>query len=215
MSIFMGFKTEINNCETIYYDEFYSILNDLIRMRLIGVSVIKSETMPVFKKWRGSNPGKPISEFNVNPCIAQIKRKNLDSIDAKYMYNTIDSTRVFKLDPEKVIISVITEIKFEEIFRNDDSLMDGFKILRADYNHNKLKEAYNKLEKTYGSGCFISVSTPIFNSSYTKAILFINYCCEPNTRGRNSCGSQLILEKEKGKWRLIDDDLRWINGLGY
>jgi hypothetical protein len=160
---------------------------------------IKGETMPVFKTKWGNSPTPEKSEsppppppvlvnyFNLNSCAVQIERKNLDSIDAKYMFNSIDSTKEFKIDPARVFISVIT---INEVFKNQN-----------------LEEGYDKLKKIYGSSCFISVSTPIFNSTYRKAVLFINYYCGP----LNAQGYEFTLEKKNGKWKLIDEWGLWVS----
>jgi hypothetical protein len=103
------------------------------------------------------------------------------------MFNSIDSTKEFKIDPARVFISVIT---INEVFKNQN-----------------LEEGYDKLKKIYGSSCFISVSTPIFNSTYRKAVLFINYYCGP----LNAQGYEFTLEKKNGKWKLIDEWGLWVS----
>jgi hypothetical protein len=168
-------------------------------MRLTDVSSITYRTIPVFKTMWGnvpipkksvSPPPPPpvmINHFDINSIKYQIQRKNLDSVDANYMYNSIDSTRTFKIDSTRISVPVISNERYKEIFEYKD--MEG------------IVESYNKIKKIYGTSCVISVSTPIFNSNCTKAILFLNYICGP----KEGQGYEFILENKNGKWKLIDE----------
>jgi hypothetical protein len=183
----------------LFYDEFYSVLNDLIRLRLPDVSVIKCETMPVYKtQWDTI----PIYKYSIPPpheihCIdinsfnTQIERKHLDSIDAKYMYNSIDSLRLLKIDSNRVVLPVMSEPQFKEIFVPHKT------------------NGYNFIKVKYGSPCFIVVSTPVFNSKYTKVIILIDHHCAP-LGGR---GFEFVLEKRNGKWNLIEENVIWVSDL--
>jgi hypothetical protein len=183
----------------LFYEEFYSVLNDLILLRLPDVSVIKYETMPVYKtQWdtipiyKYSIPPPPeIHCIDINSFNTQIERKHLDSIDAKYMYDSIDSLKILKIDSNRVYLPVMTEPQFKEIFVPHKS------------------NGYNFIKAKYGSPCFIIVSTPVFNSKYTKVIISIDYRCAP-LAGQ---GFEFVLEKRGGKWNLIDENVIWVSEL--
>jgi hypothetical protein len=69
------------------------------------------------------------------------------------------------------------------------------------------KDSYKVMKQTYGTSCIIKASTPLFNSTYTKVILWIDYQCG----WKHGQGRVAILEKRKGKWWLIEDITTWIS----
>ena len=181
-----------------FYNEFYSVLNDLIRVRFPDVSVIRYETMPVYKtKWdtipiyKNSIPPPPeIHYIDINFFNAQIERKHLESFDAKYMYHSIDSLRILKIDSNRVYLPVMSEPQFKEIFAS------GHKF-----------SGYKYIKEKYGTPCFIIVSTPVFNSKYTKVVILIDYSCAL----LGGLGYRFVLENKDGKWILIDEMGTWVS----
>jgi len=193
--------TNNRKADAVYYDEFYSILNDLLRFNLTDISVIKCETMKVYKTTLGSDSSylpDPPAEFtsgalgiikcDSNIFIPLIRRNLLNSEEAWFMYNSIDPSKAFNLDSSRVFLPTIDKTQFGKLFDSDDYY-----------------EGYEQLKTKYGTSCYITVSTPIFNADYSKILLFINYYCGP-TWGQ---GYQFVLKKKDGHWRLIDESGTW------
>lgn len=183
---------------TVYEQEFYSILNDIIRMKLIDVSVIHQKTKPVYRTVFGkdgfcedptSPPPPGIIYYDSRIFDDMIKKGRLDYADAEYMYKSIDSTRIITIDSSRVVIPVLMETQFIRVFRR---------------NRDK---GYDVIKNRFGTSCFIQVSTPVFNSSFTKGILSIDYNCGP----KGGQGYLFILEKRNGMWWLIEDMGTWIS----
>jgi len=197
-------KQEKTN-EEIYQEEFYSVLNELIQIRLPETAVIYIETTPVYKTWFGplkltdyllSNipppppPPPPPGQIHYDKDFfqTQIEKRHLDSSEANYMYRSIDSSRILQIDSYRVEFPTISKLKFKEIFYKKDKTV-----------------SYETLKKLYGKRCYIMVSTPVFNSKYSKAILSISYCCGPGQQE----GFEFILEKKNEKWKLIEEIGTW------
>lgn len=191
--------------EEIYHDEFYSALNELIKIRLPETAVIYLETTPVYKTRLGSfklpaeyslsippPPPPPPPPGNIYYDIdffqTLTEKKIVDPSEAENMYHSIDSTIVLKVDSSRVEVPTISKLKFKEIFYNQDQSV-----------------SYETLKNLYNKSCFIMVSTPVFNSKYSKAILSVSYCCGP----RQGEGFEFILEKKDGKWKLIEETGTW------
>ena len=186
--------------DKIYYDEFYSVLNDLIRFSFSDVSAISFETVPVIKPpWIPSSQSpdsvsvpEPNSInvicYNWLSFYSLAKLRDLDSAEVDYMYRSIDSSKLFLIDSSRVCVPVITKSEFREFFQ-DSGINKGYKLI----------------EKKYGSSCYVSVSTPVFNADYSKIILSVNYYCGPSW----GYGYEFVLKKKKGKWRLIDQGITW------
>ena len=182
-----------------YYDEFYSVVDNIVRFSIQDISAIIYETTPVYKTVWGmdsipndsiSTPPPPppmINSVDIGHLKYLLKRNNLDTIDAYIMYKSIDSTKTFKIDQNRTETPVITKEKYSEYFKLSNS--DGFK----------------KIKEKYGTSCFIRVSSPIFNKDFTKMILFIDYSCGP-LWGQ---GYEFFLIKKDGKWRVIEESGTW------
>ena len=91
----------------------------------------------------------------------------------------------------------ITNIKLINIFKK--TIYD--RILQR----NGLDLMYDELERIYGSSEFLMISTPIFDSTYTKAIISVDLHCG------SLCGqgNEFILEKQRGIWRIITVYYTW------
>jgi hypothetical protein len=192
-------KKSLKN-NSIYCDEFYSILNELITTRFKNVGVIISETSPVYKtKWgnhpvpndKSHIPPPPpvlIKYFDIHSCNSEIELMHLDSVDAKYIYNSIDSTKIIQLDSNRVIIPIITKVRREELLKDQNFMYD-----------------FSRLKKIYGSSCMLTVSTPLINESFTKAILFVDHVCGP----KSGSGWYILLDKKDSKWTIIEERIIW------
>jgi hypothetical protein len=181
-------------------DDFYSALNELIKLEFPKVKMIVDETMPVYKnnydyfpelesKGNEQPPPPPhppgIVYYNKTTFSYFAFQYNLDSIDAKSMYQSIDSTKKILIDPLKVNLKVIDHKKMQEIFSQKTELFsDRWKIFR----------------ETFGGGCYIEISTPIFNSTCTKMIITIEKLCGPP----DGEDSTFILEKINNKWGIVE-----------
>jgi hypothetical protein len=184
-----------------YFEEFYTVLEYLISYKLENVSAIGSETMPVYRTQWGNEailsdtisppPPPPVGyhSLGLNSLKSLLTDTKDDSIDIDFIYHSIDSTKTFSIDPNKIAIPVITKGQFQEYFKSD------------------IHEGYKTLKKIYGSSCYILVSTPIFNEDFTKLIIFIDYQCGP-LWGQ---GSEFLLIKKDGKWRLIAERGTWVS----
>ncbi len=192
-------KQDKVNKHSVYHDEFYLALNELIKSEFPNVSMIVDETLPVYSNY-GNYP-EPITEEEEPPpppppppgIVYYTKTTfkffaieyDLDSTDAKFMYQSIDSTKKILIDSLKVNLKVIEKKKMHEIFSQKTELFsDKWKIFR----------------ETFGEGCFIETSTPIFNSTFTKLIITIKKLCGPPD-GEDYI---FILEKINDKWRVIE-----------
>ncbi|MPR32931.1 hypothetical protein [Salmonirosea aquatica] len=200
--LIMGFfiscsKEQTHNESTIYEKEFYSVLNDLIRIKLINTSVIQAETTPVSKAmWQEIRNPLKINLLSDSTLLATkgmyaLRAENLmDSAEIRFIYNSIDSTKTIRLDSAKVVVPTISVRKLNKVF-NEINREEGYEVLR----------------ETYGTSCIIKVSTPLFNSTFTKVILWIDYQCG----WKHGQGYIFILEKRKGKWWLIEEVGTWIS----
>jgi hypothetical protein len=186
------------NKHSDYHDEFYLALNELLKSEFPNVRMIVDETLPVFNNY-GNYP-KPISKGEEPPppppppgivyytqTIFDLftLQYSLDSSDVRFMYKSIDSTKKILIDPLRVTLKVIEQKKMQEIFSQKAELFsDKWKIFR----------------ETFGEGCFIEISTPIFNSTFTKLIITIKkHCGPPDGEDYN-----FILEKLNDKWRIME-----------
>ena len=197
MSFFVSCSGEqTHDKSTVYEKEFYSVLNDLIRMKLINASVLLSETTPIsevmWKEVATSLDSNQSLKGILSIAVAhELRAENLlDTAEINYMYKSIDSTKTMKIDSARVLIPIISARQLEKIF-NEKSRKDGYEVMK----------------QTYGTSCNINVSTPLFNSNFTKVILWIDYRCGWK-RGQ---GYIFILEKRKGLWWLVEDIGTWIS----
>ena len=196
-----GKKTDINSK---YYKEFYSVLHELVQKKFSNVSLIVGETTPVYKNMYGKfpvpratkeipppPPPPGIIYYDNNTFNSLTYSGQLDSADARFMYNSIDSTIVLKIDTSKSNLRVIPLTKLIEIFRNGAA--DGF-------------EKYDEIEKLYGSKRFIIVSTPVYNSTMSKMILSVSYRYGPP----DGEDYRFVLEKRNnGVWSIISNEKIW------
>ncbi len=193
--LFSCYQEQTASKSTVYEQEFYEVLNDLIRIKLLNTSVIQAETRPVTKTmwkeiagpWETYSSGKE-TIFATMGTRGLLTGNRLDSAEIRYMYTSIDSTKIMRINSDKVVVPLIPTQELNELF-----------------NENNRKDGYEVLKQIYGSSCFITTSSPLFNSNYTKVILWIEYQCG----GKQGRGHVFILEKRKGLWWLIEDIGTW------
>ena len=197
--ILISCKSETSNKRNIDSQiEFNLVVDNILRYRLDRVSVVQIETMPIFRtipidssyKYSHDQPPPPppdILDYSKTFFNAMIKRNLLDSIDADFMYSTIDSSLVVNVDSNLISKPTLSKSYLDCLFKKD-----------IDY-------AYDYLNENYGTSCFIKLGTPVFNQSKTRLILAIDYYCGP----LNGQGSILILKKENKKWMIIEELGTW------
>jgi hypothetical protein len=176
-------------------------LDNILRFSIQDVSAISYETVPVYKTIWGldsipsdtiSPPPPPppmINSVDLRHLKYVLKRNNLDTLDAYVMYKSIDSSKTFRIDQERIALPIITKEQFLEFFKSD------------------IDEGYDKIREKYGTSCYIRVSTPIFNADYTKMILYIDCFCG-SLWGQ---GYEFILIKKEGEWRVIEENGTWVS----
>jgi len=198
MSLFLScFREQTSDKAEVYKDEFYCLLNDLIRMRLINTSVIQSETIPISKAmWKelamslDTNRALDGSALFTLGGYESRATKRLDSADIQYMYDAIDRVKTIQIDSAKVVVPLVATQKLKAIF-----------------SVNNRKVGYKVIKEIYGTSCHISVSTPLFNSDYTRVIVWVDYSCG----WKEGAGHIFILEKRKDLWWLIEDIGTWVS----
>jgi len=185
--------------DRLYIDEYYSVLDNILRFSIQDVSAISYETVLVYKTIWGldsipnysiSPPPPPppmINYVDVRHIKYVLKRNNLDTLDAYVMYKSIDSTKKFRIDQKRIAIPIITREQFLDFFKSD------------------IDEGYDKIRENFGTSCYIRSSTPIFNADYTKMILFIDCFCG-SIWGQ---GYEFFLIKKDGKWSIIEENGTW------
>jgi hypothetical protein len=175
--------------------ELNEIVDELLRFRFPHANLVQIETKPVLKnfisKSKDSIPEPPppgLIIFNKEYFLNMKSHHLIDSIDADYMFSKIDSTLIYRIDLMKVSKSVISRNSLNLILKKKD-----------------LDTAYRFIDNKYGSSCFIRISTPIFNKEFTKAVIAVDYNCGP----LNGSGFDILLEKRKGKWLIINESCTW------
>ena len=179
--------------------EISQIVDEIVRYRLNRVSVVQTMTMPVFKThpiypdYIDTNdypppPVPPDMVYLTEDFFLGLKERELiDSMDYKYMYSSIDSSIVFKLDSTKITKATLPKQYLDSLFENTE-------------------DAYDHLYNKFGTSCFIRVGTPIFNQTKTRLILAIDYYCG-FLYGQ---GYIFILKKYNDKWLIIEELETWV-----
>jgi hypothetical protein len=191
-------KQDKVNKHSVNNDEFYSALKELIKSEFPNVKMIVDESMPVYRNY-GNYPEPITTEKEPPPpppppgmvCYSRTTfnfftiQYHIDSSDAKFMYQSIDSTKKIIIDSLKVNLKVIEHKKMQEIFNQKTELFS---------------EKWEIFHEVFGEGCYIETSTPVFNSNFTKLILTIKKLCGPPDGEE----STFILEKINDKWRVVE-----------
>lgn len=199
-SLFIScFSEKTDSRSTVYEQEFYSVLNDLIASRFSNTSVVQRETKPVLKMYAVDDG--PFDSLYIPPPSFDVyydsftfdflvMQEILDSAEAKYMYASIDTTRIITIEPSKISLPLISASRIQELFsgRNRDM-------------------GYETIKRTYGTRCFIKASTPVFNSDFTIVVISIDYQCG-FLYGE---GYQFIMKKKDGKWVISKEKGTWVS----
>ncbi len=190
--------------ETIFDEQFYSALNFLIETRIKDVSVVKSTTSPVYRKedilkriaHDSSSVSQSISNSYGNYIFDfLVDREVLDTREASFMYDSIDSTLIINIDSTKINLPVISTKKLDEFLHPKNSEVGILDIYKK----------YDTIRNTYGRGYIAQVLTPVFNSDYSVAIISIDYVWGPMV----AHGRCFVLKKEKNRWVIDQDFQRW------
>jgi len=195
----------ITNCQILsgqdrkYYDEFYSALKNLVRLQFPEISQITSTTLSVFKTPYGDYPFERgsieipppppppgIVYYNLSSFEYFKYAFKLDSVDAQFMYHSIDSTKTITIDQKETHLKVIQTESYMDIIRRCK---------------NNFEKADSIFESTYGSPNIISVSTPVFNSDYSWAVISIS----PRIKNKSTVGKQFVMKKKLGTWRIVKE----------
>lgn len=177
-----------------YYDSDVAILNELAK-------VIKSpddnsnsfQDSPQFFDPH-SLPPPPPQYGRIYISKSELKFLNrkhlLDTNDLQYFYDQISDLENFTLDPLRVNKIIIKQASIDSIFKmNSDE--DGFKILKEQY----------KVDS------YLQFSNPLISKDGKIMIFDIESNC-----GRNcGHGDRYIVQKHKGKWRVIYQHQTWIS----
>ena len=201
LTTFIGSSCNENlNQEKLFYTEFYSAVNYHIQSKFDDTSSIFYTTIPACKAYlynlsHSADTIPPPPPYPGAMCIYSsnldqlVSDKILDSLEAKYMYASIDSSFIFFLDTNQMSLPIISKPEFNQLFNSDKN------------------GGYQKLKEKYGSSCFLKVTTPIFNADFTKMIISVSDLCGPKWGG----GFVFVLQKKNGKWNLIYEEARWIS----
>lgn len=155
-------------------EELFSILNNVILRKCPGPTILIDKTSPIYKNKYGfvdlskvdkDNPPPPppaITYYDRNVLESLINENAITSDEAKYYYKSIDSTKTITFDSTKVNVNVVPFQKLEPLFRDKTK---------------NLLEVFTLVSEMYGAKCILSVSTPAFDSTYTKALITYTINC--------------------------------------
>ena len=180
-----------------YNNEFYKALNSLVRSKYPKISLIIDSTWNVYTTPYGEHsipkekvetpPPPPVPGIiYYDRCTFKylVISNKLDSNDVEFMYKSIDSTKNFIIDQNKIGLSVIPWHKVIKILRNRE----------GDFTD-------DIIEKTYGARNFIIVSTPIFNADYTSLIITI----KQHHGAEDLSGIQYVMRKRGENWKIVKE----------
>jgi hypothetical protein len=179
-----------------YFNEFYTALNSLIRSKFKDISQITNASLPIFRTPYGNAPSENDSievppppppgviYYDQYTFYYMTYSDQLDSSDVKFMYQSIDSTKTFQVDQNRISLKVIPAETVFEILRKSEGNFQG---------------AADLIEKTFGSRNFIRVSTPIFNSDYSRIIITVTSFNGP----KSSFGETFVMKKKNNSWKTV------------
>ncbi len=178
--------------------DFNQIVDEIVRYKLNRVSVVQIETMPIYRtipidsSYMDTHdypppPPPDLNYYSKDFFSSMIERNLIDSMDADYMYSNIDSSLILNIDSNLISKPTLTKQYLDSLFDKD------------------IDNAYDFIEKRFGTSCFIRVGTPIFNKTKTRLILAVDYYCGP-LYGQ---GYIFILKNENDKWMIIEELGTW------
>ena len=199
----------LNSCASIKIEkldklkqmEFNQVVDNFMRYVYYEGFVVQLETKPVLNihPFYIQNPDAQNEKYPPPPTKKIIYSKDffnklindniIDSIDAQFMYASIDSTFSFNIDTSSSNKTFIKQEKLDSIFNDVSS------------------NEYQTLIRMYNIDSYLTFSTPIFNENLTKMIITVEYYCG------DLCGEGrvFLLSKQKNKWRIIDSKSTWIS----
>lgn len=173
--------------------ELHKIIELVIYEHFSKTSIILAQTMPN-KKYDDSPsdiPPPPLTpHFHEEFFDMMIEESLIDSVEAKYMYNSIDSNNIFNLKQELLSKPIIGKSFLDSLFTN-----------------NYIDIVYNKIKKQFGTSCFLKIGTPIYNPKQTMVLLPVNMYCGEII----GSGHIFLLRKNKNKWIIIKDYGAWVS----
>jgi hypothetical protein len=155
-------------------EELFSILNNVILRKCPGPTILIDKTSPIYKNKYGfvdlskvdkDNPPPPppiITYYDRNVLESLINGRAITYEEANYFYKAIDSTKTIRFDSSKVNVKVVPFQKLKPLFRDKTK---------------NIFEVFNLINEMYGAKCILSVSTPIFDSTFTKALITYTFNC--------------------------------------
>jgi hypothetical protein len=176
-----------------YDNEFYKALNSLVNSKYPKISLIIDSTWNVYTTPYGEHSIPKQTEDPPPPPVPGIIyydrwtfkylviSERLDSNDIDGMYKSIDSTKNFIIDQNKMGLRVIPWDKVSISLRNQD----------GDFTD-------DEIEKTYGARNFIIVSTPIFNADYTSLVITI----KQHHGDEDLSGIMYVMRKRGESWKI-------------
>ncbi len=189
------------------YNQFYSIIDDLVRIQYydsstiimlnldtikpfipkIEKTVIDLDTIDLYEP----KPHKLYAEFITKDILTSLyKSKLIDSIDIEFLFNQADKIKIYNLDKNKINHQTISASELEQLRKNSD--VDKF---------------FDTLKKAYGAWSYTRISQPLFTKDEKTIIFYISHYCG------SLCGSghRVIMKFEKGKWRIKQNKRTWVS----
>ena len=205
--IIIGFLLTSSNMKTKDNDsaeqrEFYIAVNELLKMKFTDIAVVRLETKPIRKSVSQTIkdldsldiilPPPPIDYivYSKDFFNSLVDNYTLDSVDAFFIYNNIDSTTIYDIDTKNINLPTIRKDKLDSFFISNDA-----------------QKGYDSIEEIYGSSGLVTFSTPLFNNVRTKMIISVNYQCG----GECGEGHIFILSKQNNNWTIIQDIIKWVS----
>lgn len=181
------------------YDEFYVVLDDIMRISYSDADVIIPELMKVMKPAYEPNDSTPPSpppgigsiHYDKRMFRHFIEDKLLDSSEVEYMYKQIGTLKDYTLDTSRIEKPCFSNVILDSVFRTNGDLSG----------------AYDILESKYHASSFIRISNPLISEDGNKMLFDIETYCGSQCGG----GVTYLVEKKNGKWRVISSFGTWIS----
>ena len=172
-------------------NDFYGVINNYLKFnKQDNVLVVLNLINVTNDKVSINNSSKYGICFEKRFFDSLVKSKLLNFEDALFMYNQIDTLKLFTLDSLKINKRTIKESLINDIF-NKFNKDDPYEILRTKYK----------------AKCFVRFSIPIFSINRKKVLLTINSSCG----WTNGIGMTYLFEKKNNNWEIIYYECNWIS----
>jgi hypothetical protein len=177
--------------EHLQKQNFYEVVNYLLKSRFKNVSVVVAVTKPVYTTMWGEFDLKNLPDTEPPPPLIiyydrsffnkLIDKRLIDSLDASFMFHSINYTKRWKIDSSLISVPVISRREIYELLQGESQRVS------------------NLVEKRYKLGCIAEFSSPVYNASRTKALISVHENCHQ----LESSSEILLLEKQGAKWKII------------